>query len=267
MRNGARHAPGATMLCAAGVALGALLLVALAPCPACSQHGRGRGWGGSSHQEESDEPDPYEVLGVRRGAKQKEVKDAWKRYARQHHPDRDGGDEDAFIRGSRAYEQLTSPASGQHSGGQYHHHGQQQRYQHDPFQQWFEQAQRAHRQRSAYMSAFSPSDFASQRMLYDIKSGADPRPTLVLFMHVGAHLTKGVWDELTHGLASAGIACGVVDMGRAGGPEAFEDHHVRDPELRGYYRGRVLKGPSLNQPWLKLGHLQRFVLEWLSGGA
>lgn len=246
----------------------ALALVALSSAQSHQRRGHGQ-WGWSGGSEGENEPDPHTVLGVRRGASTQEVKAAWKKYARQHHPDREGGDEDAFIRGSRAYEQLTSPQG----GGQYqqhhqnhHHYGHQHHYHQDPFQQWFEHAQRAHQQRSAYLSAFSPSDFASQRQLAELKSGVDPRPTLLVFMHVGAHLTKGIWDELTHGLASAGVVCAVVDAGRSGGAASFDDHHVREPGLRGYYRGRVLTGPSLNQPWLKLGHLQRFVLEWLSGG-
>src|SRR5467141_2113553 len=39
--------------------------------------------------------DPHEVLGVARGADPKSVKAAWRRLARQHHPDLTGDDPEA----------------------------------------------------------------------------------------------------------------------------------------------------------------------------
>ena len=50
---------------------------------------------------------PNDVLGVRMGAGRQEVKAAYRRYARLHHPDR-GGDPAAFRAGVAAYRALLS---------------------------------------------------------------------------------------------------------------------------------------------------------------
>jgi hypothetical protein len=49
--------------------------------------------------------DPHEVLGVRMDADAREIRAAFRRYARKHHPDRGGGSEE-FARGEAAYRQL-----------------------------------------------------------------------------------------------------------------------------------------------------------------
>jgi curved DNA-binding protein len=52
--------------------------------------------------------DPYSILGVNRGATDKEIKQAYRRAASKHHPDK-GGDEAEFKRVQEAYEAITNP--------------------------------------------------------------------------------------------------------------------------------------------------------------
>ena len=51
--------------------------------------------------------DPYTVLEVSRSATQAEIKAAYRRLVKQHHPDM-GGSADEFRRVSEAYQQLIS---------------------------------------------------------------------------------------------------------------------------------------------------------------
>ncbi len=52
--------------------------------------------------------DPWSILGVQRDASAEEIKAAYRRLAKDHHPDK-GGDPDRFIEIQNAYQQLTSP--------------------------------------------------------------------------------------------------------------------------------------------------------------
>ena len=52
---------------------------------------------------------PYEELGVERGATPDEIRKAYKLAAHATHPDREGGDEDLFKKASAAYEILRDP--------------------------------------------------------------------------------------------------------------------------------------------------------------
>ena len=53
--------------------------------------------------------DYYEVLGVRRDASDADIKKAYRKLARELHPDTGGGDEERFKRVSQAYEVLSTP--------------------------------------------------------------------------------------------------------------------------------------------------------------
>ena len=55
-------------------------------------------------------PLAHDVLGVRPGASDQELRAAFRRFARAHHPDR-GGDPSTFQVGLEAYERLTSPTA------------------------------------------------------------------------------------------------------------------------------------------------------------
>jgi len=56
--------------------------------------------------------DPYQVLGVSRGAGQKEIQRAYRTLARRYHPDASGRDEttDQFRQVTEAYDELRDPA-------------------------------------------------------------------------------------------------------------------------------------------------------------
>ena len=53
--------------------------------------------------------DPYKILGVSRDADDDQIRRAYRRLAKQEHPDAHGGDEDYFCRLNDAYEQLRTP--------------------------------------------------------------------------------------------------------------------------------------------------------------
>ena len=61
------------------------------------------------------ESDALRTLGLRKGATPEEIKRAYKRLAREHHPDK-GGDSNEFIKIHDAYESLSQPG-GAPAGG------------------------------------------------------------------------------------------------------------------------------------------------------
>ncbi|KDO27156.1 hypothetical protein SPRG_07863 [Saprolegnia parasitica CBS 223.65] len=86
--------------------------------------------------------DPYQTLGVRRGASEAHIKRAYKKLAIQYHPDKTGGDEAAttkFVEIQAAYEALTkrpssTPSQSQQSYYQHHYHQHQQHQQYYSYQ-------------------------------------------------------------------------------------------------------------------------------------
>lgn len=72
--------------------------------------------------------DYYEVLGVSREATQQEIKRAYRKLAREHHPDVNPGDngaEDRFREATEAYETLSDPDKRYHYDSYGHSNGQQ----------------------------------------------------------------------------------------------------------------------------------------------
>ena len=63
--------------------------------------------------------DPYKILGVSPNATDEEIKQAYRRLAKQYHPDRNPGDEEAAKKMQQinaAYEQIKNPGAAQQSG-------------------------------------------------------------------------------------------------------------------------------------------------------
>jgi curved DNA-binding protein len=58
--------------------------------------------------------DPWQILGVERGASPDDIKSAYRKLARDHHPDL-GGDPNRFIEIQQAYEKLSNPQPQQQS--------------------------------------------------------------------------------------------------------------------------------------------------------
>lgn len=61
----------------------------------------------------SAKKDLYEVLGLSKNASQEEIKSAYTKLAKQHHPDRKGGSEEKFKEINEAYETLKDPSKRQ----------------------------------------------------------------------------------------------------------------------------------------------------------
>ena len=57
-------------------------------------------------------PDPYSTLGVKPGASEAEIKAAFRKLSKIHHPDKNGGSSEEFRKILDAYEELTKPNKG-----------------------------------------------------------------------------------------------------------------------------------------------------------
>lgn len=64
---------------------------------------------------EKQDQDPYSVLGIKRGASEAEIKAAFRKLSKLHHPDKSGGSAEEFRKIADAYESLTNPKRKNHN--------------------------------------------------------------------------------------------------------------------------------------------------------
>ncbi|XP_030625341.1 dnaJ homolog subfamily C member 16 [Chanos chanos] len=201
--------------------------------------------------EPAAEFDPYKTLGVTRSASQAEIKKAYKRLAKEWHPDKNKNPEaeDMFIRITKSYEILSNEEKranydryGQAEDSQPHghsHHGF--RHFHDNF--YFEE--------SFFHFPFNNKggrDFADSKYnlhfnqyVNDVVPDSFKRPYLVKItsdwcfscIHI-----EPVWKETVQELEPLGVGIGVVDVGY----ERRLANHLgahRTPSILGVINGKV----------------------------
>uniref|UniRef100_A0AAX7SSA6 DnaJ homolog subfamily C member 16 n=1 Tax=Astatotilapia calliptera TaxID=8154 RepID=A0AAX7SSA6_ASTCA len=194
----------------------------------------------------ASEYDPYYTLGVSRSASQAEIKRAYKRLAREWHPDKnkDPNAEDMFIRISKSYEIL----SNEERRSNFDRFGQKDENQH------FGQSQH-HGFRSFHSSFYFdesffhfPRDFSDSKYMLrlaqfnnEVLPDSHKRPYLIKvtseWCFACIHI-EPVWKETVQELEPLGVGIGIVDLGfdRA---LAKQLGAYRAPSIIGVVNGKV----------------------------
>lgn len=109
--------------------------------------------------------DPYKVLGVSPDASDDEIKQAYRRLAKQYHPDRNPGDQEAAKKMQQinaAYEQIKNPEKAQSSGG-YNPYGAYGSYSSQPSGDEYQQAAYQYIRFGRYREALNALGNCSQK--------------------------------------------------------------------------------------------------------
>jgi len=126
--------------------------------------------------------DPYEVLGVGKGASEDEIKTAYRRLAKKYHPDLNPGDPTAAQRMNeinRAYDQIKNPQAYQqpfqnpYAGQSYHTYTYRPGSQsggEDPFEEFFRNFTQQQQNQSSYQYTYTrrPRRFSLLRLIFTI---------------------------------------------------------------------------------------------------
>ncbi|NXH11250.1 DJC16 protein, partial [Bucco capensis] len=190
--------------------------------------------------------DPYRVLGVGRGSSQADIKKAYKRLAREWHPDKnkDPGAEDKFIQISKAYEILSNEEKRANFDRFGHAEGSQGYSQHQHFYEGFYfdesffhfpfNSERRDSSDEKYLLHFS-------HYINEIVPDSFKKPYLIKIISEACfscmHI-EPVWREVAQELEVLGVGIGVVHSGY----ELHLAHHLGAhsiPSILGLINGKI----------------------------